>query len=76
MAIVQVNVMNPTSADITVNAKVAKAGKVTQLGLDDAVADAEGFLAAKCALISVSAQASLSERCNTAYRLYRQQHLQ
>jgi len=55
---------------------VAKAGKVTQLGLDDTTTEAEQFLAAKCALISLSAQSSLSSRLAATYRLYRQQHLQ
>lgn len=76
MAVVQINVLNPTAADVTVNAKVAKAKKVTQLGLDDATTESEQFLAAKCVLQSVSAQASLSERLNAAYRLLKQQHLQ
>jgi len=35
MATVQILVANPTAADVTVNAKVAKKGTVTQLGLDD-----------------------------------------
>ena len=46
MAIVQIAVSNPTTADVTINAKVAKAGKVTVLGLDDATTEAEQFLAA------------------------------
>jgi hypothetical protein len=76
MATVQILVANPTSADVTVNAKVAKARKVTQLGLDDTANEAEQFLAAKCALVSVSAQASLSDRLAAVFRLYKQQHLQ
>lgn len=76
MATVQVLVANPTAADVTVNAKVAKARTVTQLGLDDTVADAEGFLAADCALVSVSAESDLSKRTATAFLLERLQHRQ
>ncbi len=76
MATVQILVANPTSANVTVNAKTAVAGKVTQLALDDTTTEAEQFLAAKCALISLSATASLSDRLKASYRLYRQQHLQ
>ncbi len=75
MAIVQILVANPTSANVTVNAKVAVARKVTQLGLDDATNEAEQFLAAKCVLASASAQADLSARVEAAFRLFRQQHL-
>lgn len=76
MAVVQINVYNPTSANVTVNAKTAVARKTTQLGLDDTTTEAEQFLAAKCALVSVSAQASLSDRVKTAWALARQQHNQ
>jgi len=76
MATVQILVANPTAANVTVNAKVAVARKVTQLALDDTTTEAEQFLAAGCALISLSAQASLSSRLAATYRLYRQQHLQ
>ena len=76
MATVQILVANPTSADVTVNAKVAKANKVTQLGLDDTTTEAEQFLAAKCALVSVSATPAMSDRLKAVFRLYRQMHLQ
>jgi hypothetical protein len=75
MAIVQIAVFNPTAADVTVNAKVAKARKVTQLGLDDATTESEQFLAAKCALVSVSADASLSNRVAAAFGLEHLSHL-
>ena len=75
MATVQILVANPTSANVTVNAKVAVARKTTQLGLDDTTTEAEQFLAAGCALISVSAQADLSKRVEAARRLFMQQHL-
>lgn len=76
MATVQINVTNPTTADVTVNAKIAKALKVTQLGLDDTTTEAEQFLAAKCVLQSVSAEGVLGNRLKAAYRHYRQQHVQ
>ncbi len=75
MAIVQIAVYNPTTANITVNAKTAVARKVTQLGLDDATTEAEQFLAAKCALVSVSAQAVLSDRVAAVFGLERLSHL-
>lgn len=71
MAIVQIAVSNPTAADVVVNTKTAKARAVTVLGLDDATTDAELFLAAKCALVSVTANPSLSDRSESAHRLYR-----
>jgi hypothetical protein len=74
MAIVQILVSNPTSANVTVNAKVAVARKTTQLGLDDATNESEQFLAAGCALVSVSAQADLSKRVEATRRLTMQQH--
>ena len=76
MATVQILVANPTAADVTVNAKVAKKGTVTQLGLDDTTTEAEQFLAAKCALVSVSAQADMQGRAATAFLLERLQYRQ
>ena len=75
MAIVQVQVANPKTTDVTVNAKTAVARKTTQLGLDDATTEAEQFLAQGCALVSVSAQASLSARREAVFRLGQQMHL-
>jgi hypothetical protein len=74
MATVQILVCNPTSTNVTVNAKVAVARKTTQLGLDDTTTEAEQFLAAKCALVSVTAQSDLSARMEAVYRLFRQAH--
>jgi hypothetical protein len=74
MATVQIAVCNPTNANVTVNAKVAVARKTTVLGLDDTTTEAEQFLAAKCALVSVSAQSDLSARMEAVYRLFRQSH--
>lgn len=76
MANVNIAVCNPTTADVTVNAKVAKARTVTVLSLDDATTECEQFLAAKCALVSVSAQSVLGSRAETAFMLERLQHLQ
>lgn len=76
MANVNILVCNPTTADVTVNAKVAVARTVTQLSLDDTTNEAEQFLAAKCALVSVSAQGSLSARAEAAFLLERLQHRQ
>jgi len=76
MATVQILVANPTTADVTVNAKIAKKGTVTQLGLDDTTTEAEQFLAAKCALVSVSAQADMQGRAGTAFLLERLQYRQ
>jgi hypothetical protein len=73
MASVNIAVANPTTADVTVNAKTALAGTVTTLALDDTTTEAEQFLAAKCALISVSAQSSLSARAACAFMLERLQ---
>lgn len=51
MAAVNVVVANPTGADVTVNAKVAKARTVTKLSLDNAtIADWPGWVAAGCAI--------------------------
>lgn len=69
MATVNIAVYNPTVADITVNAKVAKARQVTTLGLDDTTNESEQFLAGKCALVSVSAQPDLSKRAETGFAL-------
>lgn len=76
MANVNVLVANPTAANVTVNAKVAVAKKVTQLSLDNATDEAYQFLAAKCVLQSISATASLSERLGAVFRLFTQQHRQ
>lgn len=55
MATVQIIVVNPTDADITVNSQVAKARQATKLPISDAGFDAYGFLAAKCSLVSQTA---------------------
>lgn len=76
MANVNLLVANPTAADVTVGSLVANARSVTALTLDDTSNDAFDFLAADCALISVSSEASLSNRCATAFLLERLQHRQ
>jgi len=75
MAVVNVAIANPTAANVTVNAQVAVARKTTVLALDDTTADAYGFLAAGCALVSTSAQADLSKRTEAVHRLTRSMHL-
>lgn len=53
MALKNIEVANPTMANVTVNGKTAVANTITLLQLDDTVAgDAYGFLAAACALVS------------------------
>ena len=76
MAAVNVAVANPKTTNVTVNAKVALARSVTTLSLDDTTNEAEQFLAQGCALVSVSAQASLSKRSDTSFMLHHLQHLQ
>lgn len=76
MASVNILVANPTASDVTVNAKTAKARTVTQLALDDTTTECEQFLAAKCALVSVSAQADMSAREGATFLLHRLQHRQ
>jgi hypothetical protein len=55
MAVVQLQVINPTAAPVTVGANTAAANAVTQLGIDNATADAYTFLAGGCALASAAA---------------------
>jgi hypothetical protein len=48
-------VANPTSADVTVGATVAKAGRLTNLTLDDSTVTAyAGFVDAGCGIIRAS----------------------
>jgi hypothetical protein len=54
MAVVQLQVINPTAAPVTVGANTAAANAVTQLGIDNATADAYTFLAASCAVAPLS----------------------
>lgn len=55
MANVNLIIVNPTDANVTVNAQVAVARTATKLVISDAGFDAYGFLAAKCAIVSASA---------------------
>jgi ABC-type sugar transport system substrate-binding protein len=55
MANVNLIIVNPTDADVTVNAQVAKARQATKLTIADTGSDAYGFLAAKCAVVSATA---------------------
>lgn len=74
MANVNLTISNPTGAVVTVNAQSVPARKVATLVIADTGADAYGFLAAGCAIVSVSAQADLSKRVEAAYRLSKQLH--
>jgi hypothetical protein len=76
MANVTLLIANPTTADVTVNAQVAKKGTVTELVIDNTTTDAYGFLAAKCSIVSKSAQSDLSARTGAAFLLERLQHRQ
>jgi hypothetical protein len=76
MANVTLLIANPTTADVTVNAQVAKKGTITELVIADTGADVYGFLAAKCSVVSKSAQSDLSARTGAAFLLERLQHRQ
>ena len=52
MAAVNLQVVNPTSAPVTVGAHTANPNAITVLPIDNATADAYTFLAAGCALAS------------------------
>lgn len=52
MAIVALQVANPTAADVTVGSNTAKARRITNLNLDNTTADAYTFMANGCALTS------------------------
>lgn len=52
MAVKACLIANPTAADVTVNAKVAFARRLTKLNLDDTVlADWGGWITAGCAIV-------------------------
>jgi len=74
MANVNLTIANPTGAAVTVNAQTIPARKTATLVIADTGADAYGFLAAGCAIVSSSAQADLSKRVEAAHRLTRQIH--
>lgn len=75
MAAVNVVVANPTNADVTVNAKVAKARTLTKLSLDNAtIADWPGWVAAGCA-IGAHSGGTMRQRQQAGYLLARLQGL-
>lgn len=75
MAIKNIEVANPTSADVTVNGKTAKANSLTLLQLDDTVpGDAYGFLAGACALVSKD-NATFQQREQGGFILEREESL-
>jgi len=72
MAIIQIEVANPTMVDVTVNAKTAQANHLTTLGLDDATNEAYQFMAAGCALTSKTG-ATFQQREQGGYILEREE---
>jgi len=75
MAAVNVVIANPTSADVTVNSKVAKARTVTKISLDNAtIADWPGWVAAGCA-IGPHSGGTVRQRQQAGYLLARLQGL-
>ena len=75
MATFQSLVANPTSADVTVNAKTAVANKVTALLIDDAVVtEYNGFLAAGCAILR-NTVGTESQRTQAGYLLYSEEYV-
>lgn len=76
MANVNLLISNPTTSDVTVNSQTAKAHTVTPLTIADTGSDVYGFLAAGCAVVSVSGTADLSAREKAVYVLYRLMHRQ
>lgn len=54
MATVVLQVANPTDTDVTVNAHVAKANRLTNLSIDNTTSDVYGFLASGCAVSSTT----------------------
>lgn len=70
MATHNIQIVNPTSAAVTVNAKTAPANSITKLVLDDTViADWPGWVAAGCALTSDDG-ATFTQRVAQGYLLY------
>lgn len=55
MANVNLIIVNPTDATVTVNSQNALAREATLLVIDDTTSDAYGFLAAGCAVVSADA---------------------
>jgi hypothetical protein len=75
MATFQSMVANPTSADVTVNAKTAVANAVTALALDDAVVtEYNGFLAAGCAILR-NTVGTESQRQQAGYLLHMEEYV-
>lgn len=52
MAIVALQIANPTAADVVVNGNTAKSRRLTLLNIDNTTTDVYGFLAAGCAATS------------------------
>lgn len=72
MANVVLQVANPKSVDVTVNAQVAKANQITALTIDNATTDAYGFLAAGCVLAANAA--TVEQREQGGFLIEAEQH--
>jgi len=75
MAVRAYAVANPTNADITVNAKVAKANAVTSLSFDDAAlsngwTDLANFLLQGCAVLNNEQVTNESQKQQAGYLLH------
>lgn len=72
MAVIAIQIANPTGTDVTVNAQVAKARRVTVLNIDNTTADLYGFLAAGCAATS-NTGSTFEQREQSAFLLEHEQ---
>lgn len=73
MALHNVQIANPTAADVTVNAQTVPTNRVKALNLDDATADVWGFLNAGCAIAGVTG-VSVERREEGGFLMERDQH--
>lgn len=69
MAAVNLQVINPTGAPVTVGVHTAAPNAITVLPIDNTTSDAYGFLAAGCALVS-DAAGTVLQRQETGWLLY------
>jgi hypothetical protein len=69
VANVDLQVVNPKKTDVTVNAHVAKANRITKLTIDNTTADVYGFLAAGCAVTSIAGSATYEQREKEGFML-------
>jgi hypothetical protein len=71
MTVVDIQVMNPTGADVTVDANTVAANDSAVLALDNTTADAWQWLAAGCGLVSNDAS-SVVQQQEAGWMLYTQ----